>query len=713
MDVKRLSCLCLFGITMQIHALPNASTLSNNQTGSLFELSLNELLDVRVVTAASGFEQNLDDAPATVSVIEQSEWRARGARTLFEAIAHLPGVQISSVQTGLNNNKAIIRGLSGTFGEQILILVDGVPFRTIREGGTFGGQRIPLNGFKRIEVIRSPGSAVYGADAVGGIINLVSFNVGDAPQRVAARIGDFDTLEAEMNYHWRTENHALQMALSLQSSNGDDQRIITADLQTLLDLQRGTNASNAPGPFSGSYDIYSLNLQWQTGPLSVHYLDWNNLQSGVGVGVAQALDPEGEGKMRSQVVNADYTLPDSIPGEMVVSATWRRVSSRVDTKLFPRGSEIPIGADGNINFENPERYVSFPEGVIGQPGNDDRAVTLQLDHVLEPIDGHTLRWALGYEHIATQTTEKKNFGAGVLDDELVAGGALTDVSGTPYVYLPNKTRENRYFSLQDQWQISPAWIGTLGVRYDDYSDFGSTVNPRMGLVWHANRKLTFKTFAGTAFRAPSFIDLYAQNNPAGLGNPGLEAEEVATIDGGMTTSYLFNEAWQMNLHAYHYHAENLITFVADAGVQVAHNSGHLKARGLEYELSWRSGKRMSLDFNYSYLDRYSSEGVDVSSVPEKMANLLLNYKRRNVNFYAGAKWVADRQRTEGDHRAAIDDYVIVDTRVHYLRDQWELGFGIKNVLDEDAREPSKVFIPGDYPATGRQWLLDMTYYFNS
>ena len=711
MDVKRHLSLCLFGMSMSLQAQANDSAITNNQTGSLFELSLDQLLDVRVVTAASGFEQNLDDAPATVSVIDQSEWRARGDRTLFEALQHLPGVHVSYVQTGLTSNKAIIRGLSGTFGEQILILVDGMAFRTIREGGSFSGQRIPLNAFKRIEVIRSPGSAVYGADAVGGIINLVSFEPGTAPKRATARVGDFDTAEAELNYQWQTENHSLQVALSGQTSAGDDGRVVESDLQTLLDQQFGTNASNAPGSMNTDYDIYSLNLQWKTGPLSVSYLDWNNVSSGDLAGVNQALDPEGEGNVRSQLLDLNYVLPVNMPGEMVFNASWRRVYSKLDSKVFPAGSVVPIGSDGNINFMDPDRLVLFTDGVIGRPGNDDRAVALQLNHVFEPWQGHTVRWAFGFEGIETHATEQKNFGNGVLSGETVVDGTLTDVTGTPYIYLPDRTRQNRYISLQDQWQINERWVGTLGVRYDDYSDVGDTVNPRMGLVWHTNRKLTFKTFAGTAFRAPSFIDLYAQNNPAGMGNPELEPEEVETIDTGLTTSYVFDEAWQMNLHLFRYHAKNVIAFVPQSGVQVAQNSGRLKVRGAEYELSWRSGEHMSLDFNYSYLDNYSIQNIDNSSVPKQMANLLANYKRGNINFYVGLKWVADRERTDGDARPEIDDYLIVDTRVHYLNGHWEWGAGVKNLLDEDAREPSNGFIENDYPTPGRQWLLDMTYYF--
>src|SRR5688572_2910991 len=148
---------------------------SDDLPASLFDLSLKELLAVRLVTAANGFEQLQEQAPVAVSTISAEEWQAMGASTLFDAVGHLVGVHISKSQTGIANNKPVIRGVSGTFGQQILVLMDGVPFRRIRDGGSFQGHRIPLGGIKRTEVIGSPGSVTYGGEVVGVIIKMVTY----------------------------------------------------------------------------------------------------------------------------------------------------------------------------------------------------------------------------------------------------------------------------------------------------------------------------------------------------------------------------------------------------------------------------------------------------------------------------------------------------------------------------------------------------------
>src|SRR5690606_32168414 len=83
---------------------------------------------------------------------------------------------------------------------------------------------------------------------------------------------------------------------------------------------------------------------------------------------------------------------------------------------------------------------------------------------------------------------------------------LIDVSDTQCVFLPEDDRENYYFYVQDIWSFLNDWELTIGVRYDDYTDFGSTVNPRLALVWSTSHNLTTKLLYGEAFRAPSFSE---------------------------------------------------------------------------------------------------------------------------------------------------------------------------------------------------------------
>jgi outer membrane receptor for ferrienterochelin and colicins len=691
------------------------STLSSSpdkSNGSLFELGLNDLLNVRVVTAAAGFEQNVEEAPATVTVIDAEEWQAMGATDLFEALLHVPGLHITKAQTAVSNNRPVIRGLSGTFGQQILVLIDGVRFRAIRDGGSLWGQRIPLNSFKRIEIIRSPGSAIYGADAVGGIINLVSYDAGEAPGRMTVRAGNFDTQQFELSRQLNAGEHLFQFALGVQTSDGDTSRIVDADLQTQLDEEFGTSASRAPGPMNEDHEIYSARAHWRYRNFNVQYFNWLNRENGNGAGAAQALDPEGSFRQQAQTLEATYDLSSLVRGSMRVTATWRRVYGRLISNIFPAGVQLPLDDDGNLDFVNATRLVEFPDGMIGVAGYDDQASSLWLNHIFDLADNHRVRWAVGYEFIDTDVFEQKNFGNGVLDSgETVAPGGLIDVTDTPYVYIPNKTRETYFVALQDQWTISETLQSTLGVRYDYYTDFGSTVNPRLGVTWQTTPRLTSKLFLGTAFRTPSFVDLYSQNNPAGLGNPDLRPEKIKTLDGGFALNYLFNDSLYMEINLFRYEVDNIIAFQPSAGGQVAQNSGELQMNGLEYQVSWRPSRQITLEFNYSLLDETAQKDVDMSAVPKRMANLAAHWRFANWHWYTGAKWVGDRERGPGDARADIDDYIWLNTRLEARWQGFNVGFAIKNLTDTDAREPSNGFIPADYPLAGRQWLVDVTYVF--
>lgn len=688
------------------------------ESPSLFDLTLDSLLNLRVVTAASGFEQVLDDAPASVSIVNAEEWQAMGATTLLDAINHVPGVHSSTVQTGLSFDKPIIRGLSGTFGQQVLLLVDGQPFRSVRDGGTPWAGLIPLNPYKRIEIIRSPGSAIYGADAVGGIINLVSYQAGEIPSTITVRAGQMNSLDLELSSSYRWRDHNFQLAWSNSRTDGDRDRLVEADFQTWLDGQFGTNASLTPGPLENAHEVNSLRLQWQVNDFSLSYLDWRDSNAGTGAGVSQALDPEGKVNLRTRLIDASYDLSKWVEGDLKLKLAWHDVHSRVKSVLFPPGSQVPIDADGNIFFPssadalNLVRLVSFPDGVIGLPGNDNRAISLQLNHVFNWGKGHKIRWAVGVEHTNNHADEQKNFGAGVLlPGTMVADGNLVDVTDTEYAYLPEVKRENQFISIQDQWLISDKWIGTFGIRYDRYSDFGETTNPRLGLVWHYSRKLSFKAFSGSAFRAPSFVDLYAKNNPTGLGNPDLQSESVKMFDMGFAATYLLSDTVQMEASFFQYDADNMITFVPRDKVQVAENSGALKVKGLEYSVSWRTGDHLSVDFNYALMDPYQQENIDTSSVPKHMTNICLHYRLHRFHWFVGAKWVGGRGRGSDDTRTAIEDYVWIDSRIQTEIDRWKLSLMVTNVFDEDAREPSNGLIPNDYPMPGRHWGVETSYAF--
>ena len=140
--------------TSKVLPLAIAACLTNSaiakQEIDLFELSLEELLSVRVVNSVSGTEQDLKLAPASATIILAEEWQRRGATTLSQALLGVPGLQTTLLASSNSERNTIIRGLSGSFGQQIKLLLDGIPFNRIHHGGK-PALDIPLLGFKRIK----------------------------------------------------------------------------------------------------------------------------------------------------------------------------------------------------------------------------------------------------------------------------------------------------------------------------------------------------------------------------------------------------------------------------------------------------------------------------------------------------------------------------------------------------------------------------------
>lgn len=707
--MKYLLLLLLTGVLVSDYKLAYAESYVSED--SLFKLSLRELLNIRVVTAATGIEQRVKDAPAAITVIESAEWQAMGARTLFEAINNSPGVHISKAQTALANNKPIIRGLSGTFGQQVLVMIDGMPLRRIRDGGSFIGQRIPLAGVKRIEIIRSPGSVVYGADAMGGVINMVTYEDEHMPSQATLRAGSFNSLDFEAATSFRIADHYFQLAFASQQADSDPNNVIEADLQTSLDQVFNTQASRAPGLFNDDYDILNFRGKWRWHWLDANAYVWHNNGSGTAAGISQSLDSDGWAKQRMEMYNINVDLSSWVSGKLKLKTTFRRVRTDVWFNVFPAGATLPVDVDGNINFINVDRQVNFPAGVLGTPGGDNRAQSVALEHVLH-WQSHLFRWELGAEYNEVHAHESKNFGAGVLPPTAtVVGEELTDVTNTPFIYLPDKTRRIRYFSVQDQWRFHPAWLATLGVRADHFSDFGSSINPRLGLTWDVRDNLILKAFSGSGFRAPNFVDLYSQNNPTGLGNPNLEAETIHTFESGLTGTFLASDQLQLDFSLFKYKNDNIIRYEPQRGVQVATNGGEQRGNGFEAQLDWHVSEIICLKANYSKLLSDTDEDTNISSVPGRMANLGLFVRPSYFNWFIGAKWVADRERSSDDSRPPIDDYLWINTRLESTWHNFTVGLTIDNLFDEDAREPSNGFVANDYPLHGRMGLVDIRYNF--
>lgn len=674
-------------------------------------------MQIKVVEAASGFEQQVSLAPANVTVITHQEWLASGARTLSDVLVTVPGFHVSETPFDSKFQRFHIRGLSGKYSETIKVLIDGEPFEYLQDGSLMIGFSMPLTSFERIEVIKGPGSAIYGADAFAGIINLVSFKQNKSPPVLGGRIGSFNSYDVFGRNNFKLGNSHLQWALDYNKTDGDEDRIITADLQSTFDGVFDTSASQTPGPIDTHSELLTLLTQWQWEKINIDYFTWRNFDFGTGVGVAQTLEPGGERSATFDHLKFQYDLSDLVNGELTATYSHKRQKTSSYILVFPAGSALPIGSDGNVNFVEPVGVTLFKDGFIGTPSQTGNSNTLRLTHLFSLNDQHQLRWELGYEEQHFEVSEEKNFGPSILNgSEAVVDGQLTSVTGTPYAYLPTVDRDFYYLSLQDDWEINSSLRFNLGVRHDKYSDFDSTTNPRVAFIWQLENDLTLKLFAGSAFKAPSIIQQHGQNNPAAIGNPSLKPETINTLETGINAKYFYHQDMVLSLDIFEYHAKDLIdsVFEEESKGVIAKNIGEQKGHGGEFYVKWKPLQSISLDFSYSYLSVKNQFNDGIANVPNNMVNLAVNWQLDNHwNWYVASKWITDRQRASSDQRKELSDYSLVNTQFNRnnIISGLDAAIIVNNLLDTEAKYPSDDGIPNDFPLSGRYVSLELKYGF--
>ncbi len=171
---------------------------STQDVEALSELSLESLMDIDV-TSVSKKKEKLQEAPAAIEVLTQEDLQKSGVRSLPEALRLVPGVEVQ--QLDRNRWAVSIRGFNGAFTDKLLVLLDGRTLYTPLFGGTFWNQQIvPIENIDRIEVIRGPGATLWGANAVNGVINIITKSARDTQGGLVKTIYGTHDLETVLRY---------------------------------------------------------------------------------------------------------------------------------------------------------------------------------------------------------------------------------------------------------------------------------------------------------------------------------------------------------------------------------------------------------------------------------------------------------------------------------------------------------------------------------
>ena len=621
-----------------------------------------------------------------------------GARDIDEVLETIPGLHVSYAAGGYNPIYQI-RGISSSTNPQVLMLINGTPITNI-----FAGNRsqawagMPVENISRIEVIRGPGSALYGADAFSGTINIITKNHTEiSGTEVGASIGSFDEYRAWLQHSGNYLGWNTAFSIQALDTHGHNEKV-DADFQTGLDTALATSASLAPSGVNLGKQSLDTRLdiskdKWQ---IRLGYQARNNV--GLGAGLFSALDSQGSADADRYNADITYLTKDLFENwEFKAQYSFFNTVTKSDLVLLPPGANAGAGV--------------FPNGVIAEPDVYERHNRLDLSAFYTGINNHDIRVGIGFHHQDQyKIEEKKNFTTLLLPPPvgavLVPLGSVVDVSNTT-PFNQEETRKIHYGFVQDAWDFAPDWTLTAGLRYDHYSDFGDTLNPRLALVWQTSYRLTSKLLYGRSFRAPSFAEQFNINNPVALGNPDLDPEIIDTYE--IAFDYAATDNLKLSMNMFYYQMDDIIRF----DPTTANNTGKQTGHGLEMELNWKATDHLSVYGNYAYQSSEDKDtDSDVADVPQQQIYLRTHYELTPIwSINSQLNHVRGRKRASTDLRSAIDDYTVVDLtlRAKEFAPGFEFALSARNLFDESVKEPSLApgAIPNDLPLAGRGVFVEL------
>ncbi len=542
-----------------------------------------------IVVTASGISQRLVDAPASISIVSSVELQKRPYITLIDAVRELEGVDVGETSDKTGQRTISMRGMGSDY---TLLLIDGK--RQNNHGdiypNNFGGNQFnhvpPLDSIERIEVIRGPASTLYGADALGGVINIItkksaqtwsgSFTAGHSFQEndefgtdTTYDVSVFgplyeDVLSIALRGSWY-ERDASQPEYELiyDPAGGAHERSLgfggggkTVDnTNKSLGMTLNWNLSEAQR-LSFDYDLsqqkydntpYTNNLGTLSYPLGT--VDniasiWQERRGAVNPRAGYAADQQFDRNQWSITHDADWGFGKSLVSLAHIDTKneGRTLPLTVAERLLLQDMWDAVGPYADMSEE--ERRNLAEATFLPRPARNLDSIQYTLDARMEiPVEG------IGGKHtfvVGGQVID------GELDDGVFGMEAGSDGAGV--------VQDHEMFSLfvEDNWTPLEPLTFTLGFRHDDHKVFGTHLSPRAYAVYTLSDTVTIKGGVSTGYKTPKTTDLYdgvtgfgGQGTSPFVGNPDLQPEtsvnkEIAVYWNSLNDGHNINFTYFVN-----------------------------------------------------------------------------------------------------------------------------------------------------------------------
>ena len=698
------------------HLTGTSSRADENQpyrTNTITEEFLTEAIwfgSVEEVAIATRHETKISKAPGIVTVITTEEIKNLGYRTFVEILRTIPGFEI--LKDG--SNGVVVPAVRGiTSSNKVRLMLNGHFVNSPFTGSAFGRfDDFPVENIKKIEIIRGPGSAMYGENAFTAVINIITKDAKDIDGvKVSSGYGSFETYEENVVFGKTYGKVDVSGMLHYRQTSGFD-GIVESDRQTILDNTLSSfgvpAVSKAPGRVHDGRQEYDMNLKVTYKEFYFEGLYINKNVSPFIGGPQYALTDESQ--IRDNYVFGEVGYKKKYEEKLTIKPRLYYDQFDLDNYIesLPEGTTVPFDTDGDGNYDTLNTY---PDGFIGNGKVTQKIVGTEIPFDYDLFDGNII--TLGFEYRLINQTNIEfsgNFHPATYD----VLDSVRDFSDT-YPFLKEATRRIWSVYLQDTWDITDTLNLTLGARHDQYSDFGGATSPRSGLTWAFMKDASLKLLYGEAFRAPNFVEMFTTNQPAIRGNEDLDPETIRTYEVGLR--YRFNKYVTSGINYFNNDIKDLIvlkTLESNQNTSRYENFGDANIQGIEMETKVDIAKGNYVFMNYTFQDTEDDDGDDLPFVAKHKGNFGVNvrywkYINTNMSTFVSGR----RSREEDDTRDDLPAYALLNLSVigkEFFKTMEVYGT-VYNLLDKDYSDPGPISIPEDLPRPGRTFFIGLSYQF--
>ncbi|WP_371366781.1 Vitamin B12 transporter BtuB [Sporomusa rhizae] len=684
-----------------------------------------------VVVTATKVEQSVKDVPASVTVITAKDIEKMNVQTIDQALRMAGGV-FDKRSKGITDTTASIslRGFSGS--GRTLVLLDGQPLNQAY-AGSVNWAAIPMQSIERIEVVKGSNSALYGAQAMGGVINIITKNPRKSDARISLKYESYNTWTQQLEVGDKlSDKFSYRLGYERKTSDG-----YASSLTTSKNKSSNVTGYRDTADYITGAKTYIIgdkgNNTWEQDNVHAKFVYNFDDKRSLTFGIQHDKSEYGYGQGHNYLVKSDGT-----PYTNGLAYSFLSGPGGKETNVYSLGyKDKENGIVFNLGLTDMASnwYITPPTSSTSIPSiseTPNRRWNMDLQKELQLNEKNRMVVGINYRNdwIHNMETNLKNWNNKT--SKLTLKSEAEGRAQTVGLFVQNEHKINDKFSL------------TIGGRYDSWKNqdeinngndrSDSAFSPKVALLYKQNDSSQIYVSAGKSFNPPDMYNMYrtwTSINSDGttgtlyMANPDLKAETVTTAELGWRKQ--LSENTTANISYFHNKIDNMVYKktllpIVQNGVTLTpqryENAGEGTTNGVELELSHKFNTEWSGFFNYTWQNaiisknsvNLASEGKQVTGIPKQIVNFGFDYKKDKVSGNVFGSYVSKRYGKDdntdvvNDVPQSYDPYFIVNANVQY---QWDknnsVTLGVDNLFDRQYFDY--------YVAPGRTYSIQVSHKF--